>query len=206
MKCKSIWSSFQNGAGCVWYGISSCQLSSLLFLVQGSISIMGMMLGIALISLDHLNDDDHTYLAVGVGLTSGLVGYWLPAPGSPKRKIKKVVKSRSSRNLLNKESNKDSPPNESKSRKKCCSCLPDKPAFLSKRNAKLLVFLIRAILSILGMFAGTTLFVLYQLNDEKGPYLTVGIGLVNGIIGYWLPSPTVQNRAKPKPTTPENRV
>nr|QBK90735.1 MAG: hypothetical protein LCPAC201_00360 [Pithovirus LCPAC201] len=237
--------------------------------------MLGMMIGIALISLDHLNKDDTTYLTVGIGMTSSLVGYWLPEPRAPGGKNKKV-KSETPCTMEDGQSNSQKETQRSngesgvpipkKIRKiqdklddpmfsagvdltknifsgvkdeidkekqamstagltavdieveinqtdgKCCqvslncfnpcqrcySCFRSRTSWISKKNGKFLVFLVRSILSILGMIAGIVLVVLDKLNDQDGPYLTVGIGLISSIIGYWLPSPNRPNKNKKK--------
>lgn len=189
-----------------------------------------MTIGIAMICLDHLNKDNTTYLTVGVAMTSSLVAYWLPEPGSPGRKKKKCHASDCPQNRSlskpsrNKKRSRSEPANSDtiarkpsnrtgmttvdlenqvkpgRCRGQCtiksilcccwiCYCLRNMPAAVSKKNGKFLIFLIRAILSFIGMFAGIVLIVLDQINDGDGPYLTVGIAMLTSIIGYWLPSP-----------------
>ena len=273
----------KNVGYCLWYSVSGCRLTSLMFLVQGTISMLGMIIGIALISLDHLNKDDDTYLTVGVGMTSSLIGYWLPEPRAPGKKRKKKNEDiRSDKNCqvplqiqnnttigssskdfgstpslrngrvpsrvnkirkkldtpefnagINLGKNilsgvKDEVEKEQQMRsdaglttvnikidtsinsgkrcgvsigcfnpfKKCYSCIRSRKSWISKKNGKLLLFIVRSILSILGMIAGIVLIVLDKLNDQKGPYLTVGIALVSSIIGYWLPSPNQPQKSK----------
>ncbi len=257
-----------------------------MFLVQGLISMMGMMIGVALISLDHLNKDNTTYLTVGIGMTSSLVGYWLPEPKAPGQKRKKVesetensgkcdgsnqtecnfspqagrqgvsvngitqtvtkktkriqekldrsefsagiglskdiisgIKTEVDREklamanagLTSVDSELVVPPPPTSDKhccsvsfscfnpcRKCCPRIRSRASWISKKNGKSLVFLVRSILSILGMLAGMILLVLDQLNEGDGPYLTVGIGLISSIIGYWLPSPNNPNRYKKK--------
>lgn len=268
----------KNAGNCLWYSVSGCRLASLMFLVQGMISMLGMMIGIALISLDHLNKDDNTYLTVGIGMTSSLIGYWLPEPKAPGKKRKKKKEDtcsdkncqvapliqnnatigRGSSKINNIRKKLDTPEfnagidlgknifsgvkNEVKKDqqmrsdaglttvnikidtsinsgkrcgvsigcfnpcKKCYSCFRSRKSWISKKNGKFLVFAVRSILSILGMVAGIVLIVLDKLNDQDGPYLTVGIALVSSIIGYWLPSPNQprKNKNKKKPISKKN--
>ncbi len=266
----------KNVGYCLWYSVSGCRLTSLMFLVQGMISMLGMMIGITLISLDHLNKDDNTYLTVGIGMTSSLVGYWLPEPRAPGKKRKKKKEDTCStknnqvspatqnsqisqiaqNSKVSRRANKirrkldtpefaagidlgkniftgvkgeivkerqamseaglatvdiDTEMSSANSRncckvsiscfnpcKKCYACFRSRTSWISKKNGKFLVFLVRSILSILGMVAGIVLIVLDKLNDQDGPYLTVGIGLVSSIIGYWLPSPNQPQKRKKK--------